>query len=48
MFRTSKMCPCGQDELKDFESNTESGKRVRVHKTTGDVCSVFTAGGRPR
>ena len=35
------MCPCGQDELKDFSSNTHGDKRVRVHKTTGGVCDVL-------
>ena len=33
-FRTSKMCPCGQDELQ-----TTTG-RLRAHKSDGSVCSM--------
>ena len=33
--KTSKMCPCGQDELK-----TTHG-RLRAHKSDGGVCSVL-------
>ena len=39
-YNTSKMCPCGTDEL-ITPNGGANGKRVRVHKTTGDVCSVL-------
>ena len=39
-YNTSKMCPCGIDELITPKGGA-NGKRVRVHKTTGDVCSVL-------
>ena len=38
---TSKRCPCGHSELDD--GIHAGGKRVRVHKTTGDVCAVLHA-----
>ena len=34
-YRTSKMCPCGQDELK-----TTAG-RLRAHKSDGATCSLL-------
>ena len=34
-YRTSKMCPCGQDELK-----TTAG-RLRAHKSDGSVCDLL-------
>jgi hypothetical protein len=38
-YNTSKMCPCGTDEL--ITPSSSNGRRVRVHKTTGDRCSVL-------
>ena len=34
-FRTSKMCPCGHDELKTM------GDRLRAHKSDGAACSLL-------
>ena len=39
-YNTSKMCPCGTDELITPKGGA-NGKRVRVHKTSGDACSVL-------
>ena len=39
-YRTSKMCPCGEDELITPKGGAKD-KRVRVHKTSGGVCSVL-------
>ena len=39
-YNTSKMCPCGHAELVNLKTTT-NGKRVRVHKTDGGVCSVL-------
>ena len=39
-YNTSKMCLCGTDELITPKGGAND-KRVRVHKTTGDVCSVL-------
>ena len=39
-YNTSKMCPCGIDELTTPKGGAKD-RRVRVHKTTGDVCSVL-------
>ena len=38
-YNTSKMCPCGMDAL--YTPRCTNGLRVRVHKTTGDKCSVL-------
>ncbi len=46
-YRTSKMCPCGADELTDGEGGVTGGERVRVHKTIGGACAVL-AGVRDR
>ena len=35
-YKTSKMCPCGQDELKT------TGNRLRAHKSDGAVCPLLT------
>ena len=40
-YLTSKMCPCGQDKLKDDTFNKTASKRVRVHETSGGVCDVL-------
>ena len=41
-YRTSKWCPCGADELVDSSvASNNDGKRVRVHKTDGGVCSLL-------
>ena len=37
-YKTSLMCPCGHDSL----TNQSSGKRVRVHKTDGGICSILS------
>ena len=39
-YNTSKMCPCGNAELTN-QIRSNNGKRVRVHKTDGDVCNVL-------
>ena len=35
-YKTSKMCPCGHDELKT------TGNRLRAHKSDGAVCPLLT------
>ena len=42
-YKTSKCCPCGQDELKDGSSHggEQERERVRVHKTCGGTCGVL-------
>ena len=39
-YNTSKMCPCETDEL-ITPKGSATDKRVRVHKTSGDACSVL-------
>ena len=39
-YNTSKMCPCGTDELITPKGGA-NGKRVRVHKTSGGQCAVL-------
>ena len=38
-YKTSKTCPCGQDDLKTPSGSSDS--RVRVHKTSGGQCAVL-------
>ena len=38
-YKTSKTCPCGQDDLKTPSGSSNS--RVRVHKTSGGQCAVL-------
>ena len=39
-YYTSKMCPCSTDERITPKCGANN-KHVRVHKTSGDVCSVL-------